>query len=209
MRPDPRRVAGTSLLVILILGAFGVGFWVAGIAGDRDEYADRLSAVENGLLERDAQIEALVAADDANRQRAAEEGVDLPSPPASEIVDARVTPAIPGPPGPPGRDGRSIQGPPGLVGQDGRDGRDGVDGRDGAPGPPGLPGLDSTVPGPAGPSGPAGPPGAPGPAGPVGQTGPKGDPAAGIIIPDGQGGTCTAVDPDRDGIYACPAGGEV
>jgi hypothetical protein len=76
------------------------------------------------------------------------------------------------------------QGPRGAAGSAirGAPGRDGLDGEPGPPGPPGDPGA-------------TGPPGEPGPSGPA--------PFA-ITIPDGNGGWCQAVDPDGDGVYACP-----
>lgn len=126
----------------------------------------------------------------------------------SETLEANGLPSegSPGATGAAGRDGRdgedgsdglTVQGPPGVDGTDGTDGSDGDDGRDGRDGesivgPPGPAGQDSTVPGPQGPQGEKGDTGSTGPA------------PLGIWVPDGQGATCLATDPDADGIYACP-----
>lgn len=218
MTSEHRYRLGVALAAVAVILAVVTGAWVASIASARDREAadrarsdDRLSSLERAMTQRDDVIDALVAADEANRAQAAKAGVKLPAPPARDIVGsptAGATP-IPGPQGPPGPPGATVIGPPGkngqsppclalpslCVGADGRDGESitgpaGVDGESGPAGPAGPPG--ESVAGPTGPEGPAGP------AGKDGRT------PVGIVVPDGQGGTCTATDTDGDGIYACP-----
>lgn len=114
-----------------------------------------------------------------------------------------------GPQGPPGDDGDN--GPPGEPGPPGPAGENGIPGApgiNGVPGPQGEMGPQG-LPGPAGPAGPAGEPGAdgvdgaPGPAGATGPQGPPGAMPGGIVVPDGQGGFCTARDYTGDGVYSC------
>jgi hypothetical protein len=144
------------------------------------------------------------------------EAGDVDAPPSEDVADENIdTPVVIQR----GADGASGErGSRGLPGQDGRDGDDGAPGPPGEPGPPGPagsnggpgsngdPGAEGAQ-GPVGPIGATGPQGEPGPAGaqgpagPIGATGPA---PTGIVVPDGEGGWCTATDPDGDGVYACP-----
>lgn len=218
-----KTIFGAVGIAVAVLIAFYIGTFVADIAADRDDNADRLDVVEQSVTERNDTIDALVQADEANRAAAERQGVDLPSAPAREIADTPSTQissaVVSGPPGRdgrngrPGRDGRNgidgkngaagAVGAVGAVGVNGIDGINGVNGLDGLNGEPGAQGTPGAAgaQGPGGPAGPQGPAGAPGPAGPQGATGP---PPAGITVPDGNGGTCVATDPDADGIYTCP-----
>lgn len=191
-----RAITGGLLAFAVLVSAFFLGAWVAGIAQDRDANASRIDELE-------ATVSTLVDVDQANREEAAEQGVDLPTPPASEIVDGTTPASNVGPRGPAGRDGVSIVGPPGAPGPRGQKGEPGEQGVAGDPGPAGVDGVDG-IDGAQGPAGPAGPQGPAGATGPQGSVGPAGPAPTGIVVPDGQGGTCTATDPDRDGVYACP-----
>lgn len=137
--PDHRRSrvwTGALLAFLVVAGAFASGTWVAGIAQDRDANARRIDDLE-------ATVATLVDVDEVNRQEAAEQGVNLPTPSASEIVEGGTTSAGAtggvGPRGPAGRDGVSVMGPKGEEGEQGEQGEQGLPGEVGAPGLPGAP----------------------------------------------------------------------
>jgi hypothetical protein len=203
-------VAGVNrrlvIAVLVLLAAWVI--W----AGYDDVQEDREASRRYASLE--AKFEAVSETYEGVAAAAETRGVVAPSL-EDAVSEAPATVRVEGDQGPPG--------PRGAPGADGNDGRDGIDGRDGANGAAGLPGLpgESTV-GPPGPEGdpgesvvgPAGPPGETGPAGPQGEPGPQGPSGpqgavgpmpAGIVVPDGQGGTCTAVDENNSGVYACPS----
>lgn len=200
-----RAPSASTVAVILAVGASLIFF------GYRDQQYREASA------ERTREITRLAVAYEQLRSAS-----DIDAPPADEV--ARVDqPVVPGPQGPAGPQGprglqgwpgaRGASGPPGPTGATGASGSPGIAGGTGPAGADGQPGANG-APGEEGPTGPAGPPGAPGPAGATGEQGPQGPqgpagPAGprpnGIVIPDGNGGTCTALDPDGDGIYACPS----
>lgn len=174
------------------------------------EQAERIAVLEARYGSLEDSYEAL-------RSVAAERGVVAP--PVDEAVSSDAPVRVEGQQGPagprglPGVDGEpGASGPAGATGATGAAGAAGPSGTDGPAGQNGTDGeagQDGTQ-GPAGPAGepgPAGPQGEQGPQGPQGPTGPQGSIGpmpAGIVVPDGQGGTCTAVDTDQDGVYACP-----
>jgi hypothetical protein len=195
-RPQSRwRVVATILLII----ALGVLVTWRDVAY-RDLQADYAAAVAERDTWRAAYVELEDQADAA--------GIDAPTPEEIEDPD-QPTPPIVVEHGEDGTDGaagdRGIRGPQGATGEQGPPGPPGPPGPVGADGINGIshrgeqgpPGVD----GPPGPQGPAGETGAQGPQGAAGPVGPA---PAGIVIPDGLGGFCTAVDPEGDGIYACP-----
>lgn len=136
---------------------------------------------------------------------------DVEAPPSEDVAEVGEPPIVVER-GADGTDGTAGErGARGLPGDDGTDGLDGADGATGPQGPQGEqgeegpPGMEGrTIAGPQGEPGPTGPQGDPGPAGAQGPIGAIGPAPAGIVIPDGNGGTCTATDPDGDGVYACP-----
>lgn len=191
-----RFLVGTAVAVVVLL-FFGFLGWQR----DRD------------IAEMNARFDRLALAYDEGRSVAAESGVALPS--LDDVTDAGPTPPVrikgdQGPQGPTGPRGPAgTQGDPGAPGVPGPSGPQGATGSPGSDGPPGADGA----PGPAGADGAQGPPGAdgapgaqgePGPQGPAGPQGAVGPMPAGIVIPDGMGGTCEARDDDRDGVYECP-----
>ena len=192
--PKARRMhhAGTVLAIIAVV-IFTVLLALLAVA---------VLHIEERGDERDRVIRELSIAIDQRDAVLESEGVDTAElvPPESIV---RGEAGVAGPRGPAGRDGVSIAGPPGAPGPRGQKGEPGEQGVAGEPGPSGVDGVDGMdgAPGPAGPAGPQGQPGAVGPQGPVGPAGPA---PAGIVIPDGQGGTCTAVN-RGDGVYACPS----
>jgi hypothetical protein len=154
----------------------------------------------------EARLAALTAAYQQLDEEARAQGIDAPSVEDVTDTDTPLPPVVVGPAGSPGSRGtdgtdgsrgrQGLPGPPGPAGAPGATGEPGADGVNGEPGAAGAPGE----PGAAGPPGPVGPQGPTGPAGPAGPVGPA---PAGIVVPDGNGGTCLARDVDRDGIYSC------
>jgi hypothetical protein len=195
-RPQSRWRVLLTILIIIALGA--VVTW-------RDvAYRDLQTDYAAAVAERDTWRAAYVELED----QADAAGIDAPTPEEIEDPD-QPTPPIVVEHGEDGTDGS-----PGSRGSRGPQGATGEQGPQGEPGPPGPPGPvgpmgDEGLPGQGtrgetgstGPQGPAGETGAQGPQGPAGPAGPA---PSGIVIPDGLGGFCTAVDPDGDGIYACP-----
>ena len=175
--------------------------------------------------ERTGQVAALTADVTTLREQITDLGATPQAPAPEERIDeGTIPPAViergprgpqgprgeRGPAGPPGADGKTVQGPRGERGPQGLTGFPGasVTGPPGADGLPGAPGING-APGPVGATGPQGEAGPAGPAGPAGEDGEDGingapGPApAGIIVPDGEGGTCLARDTNADLIYSC------
>jgi len=188
------------VIVILAVLAASVS-WTAYVAGQSHQ-AQRSSQAE---------VTALRSAYDDLRATVAPLGVSAP--PSDDVTSddpagpvtiegqpgergPRGSTGEPGDPGPAGPIGRAgTPGVPGSTGPVGSSGDDGADGQDG-----------ESIPGPVGPSGEPGPPGADGAPGPQGATGPQGavgPSPAGIVVPDGLGGECVAVDANQDGTYSC------
>ena len=187
-------------------------------------------AMRTANEERIGQVAALTADVNTLRGQVSSLGGTPKTPPPEERTDSELIPPASvvrgergprgprgatgpqGPAGPPGSDGATVQGPRGERGPQGLTGFPGasVTGPPGADGLPGAPGINGSngadgATGPQGVPGPVGPAGEPGPEGPPGvdgQPGASGPAPAGIIIPDGQGGTCLAT-PDPQLIYRC------
>jgi hypothetical protein len=164
-------------------------------------FSYRDATYRSDVRRSEERLAALTAAYEQLDEQARQQGIEAPS-----VEDDPTPPVVVGPPGSPGSRGADgidgIRGRQGLPGPEGPPGSPGPAGEPGANGEPGEPG----VPGPQGETGATGAPGPVGPQGPAGATGPAGPvgPApAGIVVPDGNGGTCLARDVDRDGIYSC------
>jgi hypothetical protein len=170
-------------------------------------FSYRDATYRSDVRRSEERLAALTAAYEQLDQEARAQGIEAPSVEDVTNTDNPAPPVVVGPPGSPGSRGAD-----GASGERGRQGLPGPEGPPGSPGPAGEPGANGEpgepgVPGPQGETGATGPQGPPGPQGETGATGPAGPsgPAVGgIVIPNGQGGTCLATDPDRDGIYACP-----
>jgi hypothetical protein len=169
-------------------------------------FSYRDATYRSDVRRSEERLAALTAAYEQLDEQARQQGIEAPSVEDVTNTDDPTPPVVVGPPGSPGSRGAD-----GIDGIRGRQGLPGPEGPPGSPGPAGEPGAngepgESGVPGPQGETGATGAPGPVGPQGPAGATGPAGPvgPApAGIVVPDGNGGTCLARDVDRDGIYSC------
>lgn len=186
-------VSGTVILVVLLVRWAGDISTLEATSANRGELLRQQTAELAAANEAIAELSAAIDARDVALEGAGVDPDTLPDPDA--IV--RGEKGTQGPPGPPGA---TVVGPRGQRGATGPPGAAGEDGAPGVAGPAGETGAS----GPAGPTGTAGPAGAQGPAGPQGPAGEDGRTPVGIEVPDGAGGSCLAVDPDGDGVYACP-----
>ena len=183
----PRWSMAVGILLILLLGAFGVWSQYS-----TQQEADNASQNANSLADEvtNACSEGSVEID----------GRDICAK-AKQVKKDVAEPTKAGPAGPQGVRGRpgprsTIPGPPGQQGGDGEDsdvpGPAGEKGQDSdIPGPAGIPGEDSEVPGPAGERGAPGSDGETvvGPPGPAGAKGEKGDSVTGPPGPKGAKGS--------------------